>query len=185
MKIEYGYERERSEETGHDSSASVDEDIRNCSSGSGCLSSTAEATVEDYEPMEMDTNVRNEETGHDSSASVDEDSMPSWRRRKQPIHQKSIEYWSLKDMWSNYHEIDNPIQILWPALQATAIVLAAVLIVGGMTYAFYRTSGSSMSVNRPWTGGVMEHTDEMGMLYGHSKGGVVLGEHQGFETESP
>lgn len=136
----------------------------------------------DCEPMEIEIETDNEEVeiGQDSSDSDEE--SPQWRRRKQPIHQQ---YWSLKDMWVNYHEIDNPIHILCPALQAISIVLLAVLIVGGMTYVAYQISGSSLSVNRPLIGGVMEHRNRFETMHGHGTEEVVLGEHQDFETDSP
>ena len=76
--------------------------------------------------------------------------VPYWRNKQKRNNQQD---WSLKDMWTNYDEIEDMTQVFWPLLKCTSIVLGAVLIAFSFTYAAYRLSDSSMSVNRPWMRG--------------------------------
>mmetsp|Transcript_19869 Transcript_19869/g.47723 ORF Transcript_19869/g.47723 Transcript_19869/m.47723 type:complete len:172 (-) Transcript_19869:451-966(-) len=90
----------------------------------------------------------------------------TWRSSTKKTTAQNYEYWSLKDLWMNYHEVDDGArrQILHPIMMCCTIILAAVLVVCSMTYVAYRISGSSMLVNPPCCGGGSLVISKLGMV---------------------
>lgn len=76
--------------------------------------------------------------------------------------------YSLKDMWTNSRQFTRT-ELLCAAAQCTATVLSALAIAGALTFAAYRLSGSSLSINRPVvTGGEWGYLERNERVHGVS-----------------